>query len=291
MKKIILIFMGLSFFNLSCTVDGSTDADTEMVYSVESAVSSLSGVLDDQNNSSFAKNSSSKKQKYAHFILELLQPKAYALCGRAFSESCTSSQKSTVYSSCSVGALTLSGTVSLSFTDSSCLMNSTNDVVTRTYDYTISGPRGGALRLFSSAATDYRGNSISGGGRLTKTTTGWNVEVLGKNKTLTINSSIILNHSIKTLSPVSVTGSLARSSRVLDGGQIEVNHNLTSVTNVITPSNLTYSSGCCHPVSGSLSMSYSGSKSGTATVTYNSCGSATITDAGTTSELSMTYCE
>jgi len=77
----------------------------------------------------------------------------------------------------------------------------------------------------------------------------------------------------------------------MNGGSLEVNHNLAGFTAIFTPSNLQWSAGCCHPVAGSLAVTYSGSKTGTATVSFNGCGSATVNQDGQSQAVEFSYCE
>jgi hypothetical protein len=156
----------------------------------------------------------------------------------------------------------------------------------------IVGPRGGTVTNASSTSSDYTGASYGGGGRLTKTASGYDLDILGKHKSLTYNSKSIFNISIRTLSTMQVTGGLSRSSRTLNGGQLQINHNLAKFTATIVPTNLQYSNTCCHPISGSLALTYSGSKTGSATITFSSgCGVASKTENGQSSQVELSYCE
>jgi hypothetical protein len=101
----------------------------------------------------------------------------------------------------------------------------------------------------------------------------------------------VYNVSLRTLQPIVITGGLSRANRLVNSGQIEVNHNLAKFTALITPSNIQWSSDCCHPVSGSLSVTYSGSKTGTSTVTFQGCGSAQVNDNGQSEDIELSYCE
>lgn len=264
----------------SFTVD-STEA------SIESAITVVSGVVDDQNGSSFA-----KAESYKPFFLNLIQPTAVAsACGRAVSNVCSSGVKSQIYSSCNPNALvSIDGEVELTYSQSNCSMSSVGDQVVRTYDLTFSGPRGGSISHTSDVQTDYRGTSYGGGGVLTKETSGYEVDILGRHTQLSYRGTTYVDASVRTLSPL-VINQLSRNGRIWSSGQIEVNHNLAQFTSVIQASNIQWSSSCCHPVSGTLSVTFSGSKSGSASVTFNSCGSGTINENGQTKDFSISYCE
>lgn len=155
----------------------------------------------------------------------------------------------------------------------------------------MSGIRGGNLSTSSTTSTDYKNQSYGGGGRLTTTTNGWNLEILGKHKSLNVSGVELANISLRTLSPLLVTGSLSRINRTVSGGQIEVNFNKATTTAVVHPLNLQWSNSCCHPISGSMSLTWSGSKSGTSAVTFQDCGQATIIENGQERNIELSYCE
>lgn len=255
---------------------------------VESGISAVDGVIDDQQGSSYALQSKPS-------ILDLFAiPRAEAAsCVRAVSMTCSSGVRTSSYSGCEGvnASRDFNGSVTLSYSQNACTMNSNGDTVTRTYNVAITGPRGGTVTNSSDAYTNYLGSSISGGGRLTKQSSGYSLDIIGRNSTFTYNSKTYFDVSVHTSSSVSVIGSLARGSRTVDGGAIVVDHNLSKFTATLAPSNLSYSASCCYPVSGSMSVTYSGSKTGSATVTFNGCGSATVNSNGSSQDITLSYCE
>ncbi|MCB0384500.1 MAG: hypothetical protein KDD43_03835 [Bdellovibrionales bacterium] len=289
-RWLLIAILAVSTLLVGCGDNEDKALDSTFELSAESMITALSGTADDHNGGSYA-SANLRKQN----IAELFLPRAYAAtCSRAALETCSSGVKTATYSACDISGtlLSLDGSVTLTYSDSGCGMASASDNVTRTYDYTITGPRGGNLQVFSTALTDYRGTSISGGGKLTNTGSNWEVQVLGKNKILkTAGGVTIMSHSIRTLSNVTITGGLSRSSRVMNGGQVEVNHNLAKFTAVYTPNNLQWSSTCCHPVSGSLSVTFDGTVTGTGSVVFNGCGSATVAKDDKERNISLSYCE
>lgn len=255
---------------------------------IESATSLLGGMPDDQAGSSYARLSPVNWKK------QLLLPEAFASgCSRPVYASCNSGVRSENYVNCNPGVsnYVLNGSAQLSYSDSVCGLSSNGDSVTRTYDVSISGPRGGELALSSATHSDYRGTSYGGGGKLTVTPAGWNLEVLGKRKVLSYKGQSLYDVSLRTLSPIQVSGSLSRSARQMTSGQLEVNHNLAQFTAVFTPQNLQWNNSCCHPVSGTLNVAWSGSKTGTATVTFQGCGQAEVNENGQTRDIEISYCE
>ncbi len=260
---------------------------------VESGVSAMSGIMDDQNGSTYA-----MKQTPIHDPLrnlnELLFPKAYAAnCARAVAQACNLGVKQATYDDCSgsAGLLSLDGQVTLTYSNMACTMANVGDNVVRTYNYTISGPRGGVVTNSSDIKATYDGTQLSGGAKLEKTATGHEVTIFGKHKSFVRNERELYDVSIETGSPLQITGGLARGNRQVTNGSLKVYHNIAEFTAEFTANNLGWSSSCCHPVSGSLSVSYEGSITGTASITFNSCGEATHEKDGLSQELTLSYCE
>ncbi len=265
---------------------------------VESAVTMIAGQADDAAGSSFAMQTSSDAYKYA-FVETLLVGSAHAAnCGRAYDQACDNATgvKSVTYSNCTIAArgFTLSGNVTLTYSNNSCLLG-VGDYVHRTYNHTVTGPRGGAIQTTSALRADYRGTQIGGGGKLTHTgASDWTVELLGKHKIGTRNGNTLFDVSARTTTPISITNSLTRAGRTISAGAVEVNHNAAGFTATLTANAsqpLVWTSLCCHPVSGRLDATYTGSVTGTGSITFNGCGSAELSKDGTTRTLSLGYCE
>lgn len=295
MKSLILIALVMSV-TLGCSKkeeDGSSLTVNSVEAVVESGVTMLSGMADEESGSSLALETKANELKPSIFEQAFVS-RAYAdSCSRAYYQSCSSGVRSVDYNACTVPYTlrSLNGNVTLTYSDSSCSMATTGNTTTRTYNIDITGTRGGKISHSSDTYTDYSGDAYGGGGRLTKTGSGWNLDILGRHTQFTYNGLEIFNVSTRTLSPVSVTGSLSRSSRVMSGGQIEVNHNLAAFTATMVPQNLQWSGSCCHPISGSLDVTFSGSKTGTATVTFAGCGTATVDQDGQSNSIQLLYCE
>ena len=292
MKKLMVMILALSLFACGKKQETASAVVSEEEAIVESVISTIGGLSDDQNGSNYAFNKSFKN-KY-EMVLGLLFPSAVADgCSRAYFETCNAGVKQAQYASCSLGASggTLQGQVQLSYSNASCLMSSVNDSVVRTYDLDLVGPRGGTVSVSSDSLPDYRNVVIGGGGQLTKTAGGWQIDLLGKHKILSYRARQLYSVSMRTLAPVQVTGTLARAGRTVSGGQLEVNHNLAGYTALFQANNLQWTGTCCHPVSGSLDVTFSGSRSGSATVTFKSCGLADFEKDGQTKEIAISYCE
>lgn len=262
---------------------------------MEAASSAMTAVMDDQQGESFASDNRSRMERMAMPILNEILPEAVASndCARPALQACNTGVKSATYNECSLGSrgATYSGYATLSFSDSSCQLLSSGDHVTRTYDVTFTGPRK-LLNIKISSETDqnYLGETHSGGGRLTKTSSGHELEVLGRNQSVTFNGNTVASQSIKTTSPIQVTGGLRRASRVVNGGELVVSRNIAKYKAKFVADNVQYSSSCCHPVSGSFDITYEGSKTGTAKLTFLGCGSAQYEKDDLKRDITLSYC-
>ncbi len=296
MKLSKLISIAVIFVIVQGCKNKSNDEDLSSINEVEAVVESgmtaVSGSLDEQSNSSFAFQSVKANSIWSTLLIDKAQA---AACSRAFLQSCSNGVKEIEYSNCSTlnGVRQMEGHVKLTFSNSSCAMSSNGDSVTRTYNTEISGPRGGVVSNSSDAAQDYRlGTAYGGGAKITKTSLGYNLDILGKHKRMDRNGRQLFNVSVRTLQTLEVTGGLSRAARRVSNGQLEVNHNLAKFSSVITANNIQWGDCSCYPVSGSLSIAFSGTKTGSATVTFtNECGVASLQENGQTSKIELSYCE
>lgn len=293
-KKLILVALTLTLINCSKKADEASDSSNSLEDSAEAGLTLVQSIADDENGSSYASLSSKPTgsfQAASTFVQMLIEKAQAATCQRARLQACSAGVRATVLDNCELGQFSTNGNVSLSYSDSACSMASVGNSVTREFDYSITGPRSGVFSVNSNVADDYRGQSIGGGGRLTVTSAGWNIDVLGKHKSFTRRGRNLYNVSVRTLQPIKVTGGLARSNRVLNDGQLEVNHNLAGFTAVYTFSNVSYSASCCHPTGGQIQTTYSGSVTGSSTLSFGSCGSATLDKDGQSENITLSYCE
>ena len=291
--KTTLILLSAFVLLVSCNgrQDSTTSSDDTLATSAEDAVTTLSALLDDESNEAYATN---HKKSYQEILQDIVIPKAHAAnCIRPVNLACDNGVKSSTFEDCSSfrGLVVASGNITLDYSQNDCSMGSDGDQVARTYNYEIVGPRGGQLDVSSDDHEDYRGNTIGGGAVLTNTAAGHSLEILGKHKVFTRNGNIRRDRSIRTTEPLEISGGLRRSVRQVNNGQLEIIHNLAEFTATYTAEDVVWSSSCCHPVSGSLSVEYTGSVEGTASITFNSCGQAEIERNGETSNVEFTYCE
>lgn len=218
-------------------------------------------------------------------------------CGNpATTESCLSGSQSIIYGSCSLAnGVSYSGTVTLLYYDNSCSLATDGYWVKRTATLSRSGFLDSVFSTTTVAHKDYRGNDIGAGAELTKTSSGYTVDILGirkTRKTTTAEISVDYNISVRTTSDMTMTGSL-NGSRTLNSGEVEVINNTKTYVAKFTPSSLVYSSTtCCHPTSGSLTFTYSGSVGGSAVVNFQSdCGVVEFVRGDITTSLKLHGCE
>lgn len=297
-SKLILLILTVVTVACGKKLENETASEADTINdSAEVGIQVAGGMADDQAASSFATRMTPKSgAKYAWFEA-LVNPASAADCSRAASQSCDTATgvKLATYSNCAVGyggIYKLNGYVSLDYSANSCSLN-VGENVSRTFDWTISGPRGRSLQHTSAHRSNYLGQSVGGGGQLSHTaSTQWQIDIAGKHVIAqSASGRSIFDISVKTSTPVVVSGSLDRSNRTIASGQIDVYHNLAKFTASFAPQNLVYSSTCCYPVSGSINVTYTGSVTGSGSITFNGCGSATLTRAGSAKNLDLSYCE
>src|ERR1700722_5817633 len=83
-------------------------------------------------------------------LREALFPKAYGdSCWLEGFSTCAAGVETRTLSSCNIGPLSLNGSVTLTWSDPSCVLVAAGDSVTRTGDFTISDYQGAALAITS----------------------------------------------------------------------------------------------------------------------------------------------
>jgi hypothetical protein len=290
-------------FILSLSSCGEHDgtASSSITEGIAAITTAISGFADDQANESYS-YIQIKKSPFLELLDQFkLQEAVAASCTRTVNQSCSSSKRSLDLSGCSYSSsITATGTIALEYSDASCTILNTSDTVTRTFDgVQLKGVSNYTLYITSGNITNYSGASHSGGVRLTNNGDNtYNLVFLGLHKILQNgNGGTIYSHSIKSnsnsvISNTVTAGSLARNGRKLTGGQIDIYHNKSKFTSSFTPVDLEWTSSCCHPTSGYWNITFTGSRTGTATLNYSStCGEATFTQDGENTEITLNYCE
>ncbi len=295
-KQILLLALFLTGFITACgqQEENNDQVSTQNINeSTEDAINSFGALMDDLAGESYAFRA--QQTNYVALMHELLLPKAHAAsCDRPFFQTCNAGVKQSNYADCEIGFRnhSLEGDIQLNYSEADCQVNSLSESVARTYNYNIIGVRNGSLNISSDNKNDYRGENYGGGAMLTNVGTDqWELVLNGKHKVLTRNGREIRNISLRSIGALEYQGGLARSNRKLTQGTLEINNNLAAFTATYNAQNLEWSSSCCHPVFGSLSLTYTGSISGTAELAITSCGQGEITRNGETESVEFSYCE
>ncbi|HEX4923066.1 MAG TPA: hypothetical protein VFV50_03235 [Bdellovibrionales bacterium] len=292
-KILSLIVASLLLANCAQKDEDAPSDFSEVGSSLEGTLNSLGAFADDMGDSSSASALSTAMAPQSATI------QAGAFCERAAAQSCqasgATSTKSATYNGCVIPftAVTATGDVGLAFNNNSCSLSNAGDSVTRTYDVTLQGYFGATLRISSESHQNYEGTTLGGGGTGTRTAGGWELNLHGQHRVFKTPRGIeVGNVSLRTTTPVLVTGTLSKVNRVINSGVVEVAHNRAKITAIYTPSNLTYNSSCCYPVSGSLNVTWRGAETGSADIAITGCGTAKIThDDGTVENKTFKYCE
>lgn len=221
--------------------------------------------------------------------LDAVLPPAYAAtCTLQGSFSpCANGVRTRDFAGCTWGQLAFNGTVTLAFSDqAACTLDEVGESVSRNADFKISHSNGYALKI----------ESTGGGQVLTRTgPAAYAYKVLGMHRVLTdADGKKRFDISTRTLEDIGVTGS-SRADRVVNGGKLEISHNLAGYTTELVPENLAFAANCNCPVSGRLVGNTSGGVGRRAVdkdwiIQVNSCGKATLTVEDEVKQLTFDRC-
>ncbi len=224
----------------------------------------------------------------------------FAACSYTSNRSCAGANCTISWSSCTIGTITMTGGWSEAYSSSGCTSTfGTGCSVTRTTAATT-----GSVATFSSGATltttsdshqAYDGTTVSGGQSASNSSGTRTITINGIHRVLKgPRGRTWFDHSILTTTPITMTGSRSGGNRTISAGVLKIFHNRVSLTATNTFSSVVWgSSSCCYPTSGTISTTFSGSTTGTASLAFTStCGTANFTDTnGSTSSVSLSYCE
>lgn len=185
---------------------------------------------------------------------------------------CSSNVITRTFGDCTIGGAVFSGTVTLTWgaPATSCVMTGSGATVTRNPGFVVTGRRGATLTVSKTGTLGQRMTWASGTG----TNKVFNFSNDGIRRVFTANGSTLFDFTTATTSDITVTGTL-RSNRVVNGGNLRVTNNLSSVTCDYVPSSVTWSSTCNCAVSGSWTGTCSDGKASDVSIT--GCGAATFT--------------
>lgn len=273
--------------------EATTLSQAEAELSVEAAVTSMGSMMDEfRSGSRLGLQSQSSLGASGLSMQRAMSP----TCAPAFMQACNNGVKEMNFSNCNVlGRVEISGNISLDFSNTSCGIQNAGDQVVRTYDVSFLSTRRN-IRLEASSAdqADYRGEVYGGGGMLTRTNTGYEIEILGDHRLLDKldkGENDPIEVSSRTLEqPIVIDGDIQQRDLRLRSGVLEVNHNTAQYTAVIAANNLQWTSSCCHPIGGSMTLDVTGSRSGSGSLTFNACGDATLDINGNVRDIDLDIC-
>lgn len=295
MQRMLMgLILPLVLVHVSCAKKGdTTEASADAVaYTAEMAVTTVGGAFDDASGGTFTSELTSSGLGIQ------------TACARPTASACTGSgpyTQTATYAGCSIGSslYTLTGTAVIAYTNATCNTNfatTAGATATRVVSLVRTGPAGGQLTTVTEAHSAYDGTSIGAGQVLAmgSPANSATLAIAGVHKTFTIGGKTIFDHSIMTTTPITANSTLSRAGRSISAGAVAIYHNLAKYTATYTVSSpLVWTSGCCYPTSGTVTAAFTGSLSGTGSVTFSStCGTATITRSnGDTQNFTMSYCE
>lgn len=287
--KLGLGILCLSLMAIGCGKKASDVNELDATEAViEAGLVQISGSSDEQSAVDYAFHKGSNNP----FLSLILNPAQATSCIRPRLQACNNGLQESLFENCTPMNKNhaRTGSVRLTYSSSSCSMAEVGDQVNRSFDISIAGPRGASYSHSSQEQADYRGELYGGGSTLERLNDGYSLSILGRHNQIIRKDKILASTSTRTLSPV-LLNQIAREGRVWQSGILEVNHNKAGFTAQIEPNQLTWSRSCCHPVSGSLNVSFSGSKSGQATISFSSCGQGTIIEGEESRNFELAYCE
>jgi hypothetical protein len=293
--KIAALMVSLGLSVVACGAsDSGEDAADGAEEAIQAGMSSLSGSISLGSESSGALASHQLWNPISSFA-SLFTVYAADQCGvPAIRNQCVEGVRSATYEACSGRRGSYSGSVTLTFSQSTCRMTQSGDSATRTVEMQRTGFHGRTIQTTSQSSADYRGITIGGGTQIERTgVSALEVSILGLHKTATLsNGEEGFDIHTRTTSPLVISGQL-NGSRTISSGVIEVSHNKAEFLATMTLADLEYDADeCCYPIAGSVTVEYSGSQTGSRTIEFDgSCGSVNVENQGVQKVLSLPGCD
>lgn len=298
---ILLFFSVTSVFITSCrggAADSATvfDANTELAQQVGDSMSSVDESAGGSGNFAMMNEIKSAESSIAFFsptrspskiklLSESVSTAFAASCfGTGFS-TCSSNTVSRNFSNCTLGSATFSGTVAFSYsgtTAATCKLSVATDAVTRNPNFTISTSYGSVTASKTGTAgqtlTYVSGTAASKVLSLTSD---------GLRRVVTVDGSTKSDITSLTTSAITVTGS-DRTTRVMNGGTLRLQNNLTTERCDLVPSAVTWSGTCTCATSGSWAGTCD--TKGAFNLAITGCGTANLTVGTETKAVTLTRC-
>lgn len=215
-------------------------------------------------------------------ISQLLLPEVWAAtCSSQTYNGCGSGAQTKNFAGCTVGSLTINGTVTLQWNpNTACAMSAPSHYVTRKPTLTSTGRLGATLSI--TAANEGQRITYLAAGQFAISSDGIN------RKFTSSGGSVLMDFTSRTSANIMLTGT-TRQDRVLNGGTLVVVNNRNSAACSYTPSNVAWTnSSCSCPVSGVWSGSCTDGNS--SSIQMTGCGTANVQFNGVTSSIKFDRC-
>jgi hypothetical protein len=295
--------LGQLLLGAGCSNPGSYTVSDNSAYVAETIVGSINAALNEnERTSSIASASSANVRSAAR-----TKSNAQAVRSLAANASCAASRFSpalggtsctgtvggdtvTATYSCNTGEnldLSLRGTAILTFdSPTTCgawleAIPTQGNMTWTSTDFTRITTDEAVIITNSSDTTNYKKVTIGGGIKTAFGSTS-SLNILGLRVTREIGSNqVIYDHTIRSNTPFSVTGTQAAGSREVISGSVTVDHNVDQYSAYGVISDLKWNTTCCVPASGTINFTFSGTRVGAMTMDFNTgtCGSITVSDA------------
>lgn len=299
MRKYLILFLNLTLTTvlIACNKDVTSSADNQEIgQQIGDAMASVDEA--GTSSGSIAMNELKYKNGLQKAFLRLnpRTPFMDSIIPQAFATTCSSApgfgacSSNTItrnFSGCTLGGATFNGSVNLAWgggTASNCTMMGAGDYITHVPDITVTGLRNSTLAITKTGPIGQRITWASGAGaskvfQLTND---------GIRRVFSLNGTTLFDFTTKTTSAITVTGT-SRSSRIMNGGVLEVTNNVSGNVCTFSPTNVTWSSANCNcPVQGSWSGSCTQGES--TTLTLSGCGAGTLTMGSDSQDISFDRC-
>ena len=286
---------GLAVFGLGvsrCDVNQPLSPDDAVI---DAAVSSIGGIMDDTVGSG-----------------DWAQLGGDGGCSRTGSCDTTGTYAiSTVsYYQCSGSENELNGIIKLQFNNNTDCELAVGETIWRTGTTTTTGLVPGSVAHSSLnfptyyEYSDTSGITVVGGGsyvtkvsndRYVMNILGNNVRRRLRNGTfdydVSVSTTEVTGETDTDVHDISIQGDGSRGSRSASG-TLMVYHNTNDFHAKMVLDGVSWGeSNCCFPTSGSISLTYFGSKSGSGTMTFNGCGTGKLVDDSGSKSIALKYCQ
>ncbi|AGH96399.1 hypothetical protein [Pseudobdellovibrio exovorus] len=221
-------------------------------------------------------------------IARLLLPEAWAAsCSTMSFSNCgttAANARRKNFSGCTIGSMTFGGTSTLQWASASaCLLATASETITSVPSITATGRLGATLSITKTGAVGQRLTLVSAAAPKV-----FSLSSDGINRKFTGASAVVLmDLTSQTTSAITVTGA-DRPGRVLNGGELRVVNNRSSISCTYVPSAITWVADCNCPTMGTWTGSCSDGNS--SSIQLTGCGTATVQFDTAQSSISFDRC-